>query len=64
MARTDDFAGHEVCGDLGEWINGPSFTVDKFLKKKVMDDESFHPNLDGQELGYAAAVQHALAQTP
>jgi lysophospholipase L1-like esterase len=52
----EDFAGHEVCGGKGEWLNGPSFTVKS--NRKFLDDESFHPNLEGQYAnGYATIVK-------
>lgn len=44
------FAGHEVCGNRGEWINGFS----------TGDGASFHPNAAGHRLGYAAAVNTFL----
>ena len=58
------FVGHEVCGSKGEWINGASFTTKVFDPitgkfKKRLDDESFHPNREGQQ-GYAAAAQKAI----
>lgn len=40
------FAGHAICGDNGEWINGPSATYKP--KRKFTDDESFHPTQKGQ----------------
>jgi lysophospholipase L1-like esterase len=49
------FAGHEVCGQRGEWINGPS-------AQRPTDGQnwltglSFHPNNAGQLNGYAAAI--------
>jgi hypothetical protein len=65
----DAFAGHEVCGSKGEWLNGVSFTgkifnplTGKFVKR--LDDESFHPNEFGQRLGYAAAIQEFLTTQP
>ena len=54
---TNSFAGHEVCGAAGEWINGPSATYKK--SKNFTDDESFHPNLTGQK-AYAEVVNAAL----
>ncbi len=45
------FAGHEVCGSQGEWINGPSFTVGTGTEglPGYLDDRSFHPNPCGQD---------------
>lgn len=70
----NEFEGHEVCGFAeDDWINGPSFTglprnpaaigidVGKAIR---FDDESFHPNLRGQELGYAIAVNRFLGTQP
>lgn len=51
----DAFSGHEVCGNYGEWINGPSFTI-----RKRLDDESFHPTLTGQA-AYASEVNTVLS---
>jgi hypothetical protein len=50
------FAGHEVCGRKGAWINGvlPARTA------IGIDPGSFHPTLRGQRDGYAAAVNAAL----
>jgi outer membrane protein assembly factor BamB/lysophospholipase L1-like esterase len=49
FVRTDRFfAGHEVCGKEGEWINGPSYTVGTEGLGRP-DDESFHPNACGQD---------------
>jgi Tol biopolymer transport system component len=60
------FSGHEVCGADGEWLNGPSTTWrlvapgrEGPVDVNLLDDESFHPNLDGQA-AYAAAVNSAL----
>ena len=52
------FAGHEVCGKKGAWINGilPSRSGGLGI-----DPGSFHPNLKGQRDGYAAAVNAALS---
>lgn len=55
------FAGHEICGDKGEWINGPSATYKP--NRKLKDDESFHPNRDGQT-AVAKAVNALLTQAP
>lgn len=52
------FAGHEVCGSKGAWLNGPDTTLKK--SRGFLDDESFHPTLEGQQDGYAAAVNDAL----
>ena len=54
------FRGHEVCGLRNQdWVNGPSVTYKK--SKSFTDDESFHPTLQGQHDGYAAAINKALA---
>ena len=52
------FAGHEVCGRKGPWLNG-FVTSDSGLG---LDAASFHPNLEGQRDGYAAVVDAALAR--
>ena len=52
------FAGHEVCGRKGPWLNG-------FVTSTTglgLDAASFHPNLEGQRNGYAAVVDAALAR--
>lgn len=41
---TSHFTGHEVCGESGEWINGPYLALDL----DVVEDRSFHPNEAGQ----------------
>jgi hypothetical protein len=46
------FAGHEVCGDSGEWIRGEG--VASAWESGRQDD--FHPNEDGQA-GYALALR-------
>lgn len=52
------FAGHEVCGRKGPWLNG-LVTSNSGLG---LDAASFHPNLEGQRDGYAAVVNAALAR--
>jgi lysophospholipase L1-like esterase len=49
------FAGHEVCGSKGAWINGFVTSSTGF----GLNPASFHPTLAGQ-LGYAAAVNASL----
>lgn len=55
------FAGHEVCGNSGEWINGPSLTlVRNHWKVKVKARTfSFHPNELGQS-EYASVINQYL----
>jgi lysophospholipase L1-like esterase len=48
------FAGHEVCGRKGPWINGIGAT------QNSPGGGSFHPTLQGQQDGYAAAVNAAV----
>ena len=50
------FAGHEVCGRKGAWMNGVVQSRTGF----GIDPGSFHPNLLGQRDGYGAAVNAAL----
>ena len=52
------FAGHEICGDDGEWINSPTIVFSE--KKFKANDHSFHPNALGQRDGYAAAINLVL----
>jgi len=48
------FAGHEVCGIAGEWLNGPTApTLGDLFHKTFVGSGSFHPNLTG---AYAYAV--------
>ncbi|MDQ4145287.1 MAG: SGNH/GDSL hydrolase family protein [Actinomycetota bacterium] len=49
------FAGHEVCGGKGEWVNGVSLSITSL----GVNDQSFHPNESGQH-AYAAAVNLVL----
>ncbi len=42
------FAGHEICGSAGPWLNGVSYTVGTGGPGKL-DDGSFHPNSCGQD---------------
>jgi hypothetical protein len=56
---TAAFAGHEVCGTRGAWINGISGTIP--IRRGVTDPESFHPTVEGQRQ-YAIAVNAAIAQ--
>jgi lysophospholipase L1-like esterase len=52
------FAGHEVCGREGPWVNG-------IVTSPVglgIDPGSFHPNLAGQRQGYGALVNATLAR--
>jgi lysophospholipase L1-like esterase len=55
---TSVFAGHEVCGTAGEWINGVSGTVAAW---PPIDDASFHPKRAGQA-AMAAAINTELAR--
>ena len=50
---TARFAGHEICGRKGPWINGVG-TTPSFL------GGSFHPTLRGQQDGYGRAVNAAV----
>lgn len=52
------FAGHEVCGRKGPWLNG-FVTSDTGLGLAAA---SFHPKLEGQRDGYAGVVNAALAR--
>ena len=52
------FAGHEICGRKGPWLNG----IVTSRTGLGLDPGSFHPNLRGQRDGYAAAVNAALAR--
>jgi hypothetical protein len=56
-----EFAGHEVCGSLGPWINGPSFTIHGSLRhpSKYISKSSFHPNETGQS-EYATLINQFL----
>jgi lysophospholipase L1-like esterase len=49
------FSGHEICGNAGEWINAATLS-----RKLAPNDQSFHPNADGQKLGYAKSVNDVL----
>jgi lysophospholipase L1-like esterase len=53
------FAGHEVCGKLGEWINGPSLQRPT-EGQNWLTGKSFHPNSFGDAMGYAAAINQQL----
>jgi lysophospholipase L1-like esterase len=53
----DRFAGHEICGSKGPWLNA----IVRGTSGAGIDAGSFHPNLGGQS-GYAAAVNAALAR--
>lgn len=50
------FAGHEVCGNSGEWINGPTLTP-RF--RTIINDQSFHPNVIGQQ-AYADVINDLI----
>lgn len=54
----DRFAGHEVRGRSGAWLNGLSITA--AWKRSPINTRSFHPTLDGHQRGYAVAVNAAL----
>jgi lysophospholipase L1-like esterase len=49
-----EFANHEVCGSQGAWMNGPDLALGF-----PIDDESFHPNVLGQQ-AYARVVNRYL----
>jgi hypothetical protein len=52
------FAGHEVCGNAGAWINGPSLNANLSPK-----DYSFHPTNRGQAM-YAHIINTLLQGIP
>jgi hypothetical protein len=58
------FQFHEICGASGEWINAATLrapTAGEIARGKLNpNDQSFHPNADGERLGYAAAINGAL----
>jgi lysophospholipase L1-like esterase len=52
------FAGHEICGRKGPWLNA-------FVASPIglgVDPASFHPNLAGQRDGYGVAANAALSR--
>lgn len=62
------FAGHEVCGNLGGWINGFSvasgtgkpctwMVAGVCISANLPLVGSFHPNASGQSDGYAAKIE-------
>ena len=53
------FATHEVCGNGGEWINGPAAEPAINFPPIDAKDLAFHPNRDGQR-EYAALVNGLL----
>jgi lysophospholipase L1-like esterase len=53
---TSVFAGREVCGTAGEWINGVSGTIANW---PPIDDASFHPKRAGQA-AMAVAINEEL----
>ncbi len=60
----DEFAGHEICGNDGEWLNALSLDWDGFWWEDAKDiatpdPGSFHPNSKGHE-GYARAIEDHL----
>lgn len=57
----EPFSGHEVCGRLGEWINGPYIALDGTSIEG--EDRSFHPNEAGQAVGYGNTVNSYLRGT-
>lgn len=50
----EQFRDHEVCGNSGEWINGPTADLDQ--------KGAFHPNADGAQ-GYAVPVNAFLSDS-
>lgn len=58
VSVAESFAGHEVCGASGAWINGMDFT--RATRSWFVDDESFHPNIDGQA-AYARVINSVIA---
>ncbi|MCF2532254.1 SGNH/GDSL hydrolase family protein [Yinghuangia soli] len=54
VSAENAFAGHEVCGSQGAWINGP------VLSPKGIEPGSFHPTATGQAQ-YAALVNQRLS---
>ena len=61
------FAGHEICGNDDEWINAGTLRNVKLSGDEAFvgpNDQSFHPNESGHQLGYADAVNDWLNQIP
>lgn len=58
------FAGHEICGNLGEWINGPSLAFQRSIREgtPTANDQSFHPTARGQS-AYADAINTLINPT-
>lgn len=54
------FAGHEICGGSGEWINGPTATKGNRWPYIKATTQSFHPNESGHKDGYAKAINLIL----
>jgi lysophospholipase L1-like esterase len=59
----DTFAGHEVCGNAGQWINGPVLRPDNAWPPVQTLPGTFHPSVVGQQ-EYAEVVNEYLAQHP
>jgi uncharacterized repeat protein (TIGR02543 family) len=49
--------GHDVCAS-DHWINGLQFSMDGLMPDFT---ESFHPNANGQQKGYAVALRDAMS---
>lgn len=49
------FGGHEICGNEGEWINGPTLSFPHRHQWLRINDQAFHPNQCGHQ-GFAALV--------
>lgn len=56
-----DWAGHEVCGNNGEWINGATLKPTWAKLPLKATDQSFHPNEAG-EAAYAEQVDRFLLE--
>ena len=61
----DEFAGHAVCGNSGEWINAATVAFwasigEGQVYPPLLNDQSFHPNGPGQR-AYAEAINEVLA---
>ncbi len=60
VSQLDAWAGHEICGRSGEWVMGPTMPDGNDPAGlptdggggSVVRSGSFHPNQEGQRLGY------------
>lgn len=61
VSSINTWAGHEVCGVQGAWLNGTTMpALNDWFRKQWVGTGSFHPNKTGQITGYTGQLDSFL----